>query len=252
MVTRRVVQIPGTAVASGLIVLGGVAALIALTWVVAGGPVDYVSTSPPTAGRSLDVPQPTAVVTYFGVQGGDVGDAGLPGWLIVLIQLLLMGVASFLLYLIVLLVRAGWRLLLGLRVHETALPPPGTSVPLPDVPEQLTGAAAEERRAKLIHGETRNAVVACWVDLEAAAAESGLPRQRAETPTEYVSRVLATWDIDDRALDDLAALYREARFSTHQITESHRERAVTDLDRLHADLAAAAPPPPSGREEGPG
>ena len=236
--------------ASALIVLGGAAALLALTWVAAGGAVDYVSTSMPTTGRSVDVPQPTAVVTHFGVQGGEDGDPDLPRWLIVLIQLLLGGVALFLLYLLVLLVRAGWRLLLDLWVEEAALPQQGSSVPLPDVPEQLTGAAAQERRSKLFHGQPRNAVVACWVDLEAAAAESGLPRQSAETPTEYVSRVLATWDIDDRAIGDLAALYREARFSSHEITEGHRERAVTDLDRLHADLAAATPPPPSAAREG--
>ena len=102
--------------ASALIVLGGVAALLALTWVVAGGPVDYVSTPMPTTGRSVDVPQPTAVVTHFGVQGGEDGNPDLPRWLTVLIQLLLGGVALFLLYLLVLLVRAGWRLLLDLWV----------------------------------------------------------------------------------------------------------------------------------------
>ena len=40
------------------------------------------------------------------------------------------------------------------------------------------------------------------------------------------------------ALTDLAALFREARFSTHELTEALRERAAGDLDAVHAALGA--------------
>ena len=35
-------------------------------------------------------------------------------------------------------------------------------------------------------------------------------------------------------------LYREARFSVHPLEESHRDRALADLEALHADLARVA------------
>jgi hypothetical protein len=34
----------------------------------------------------------------------------------------------------------------------------------------------------------------------------------------------------------LAALYREARFSEHRLTEADREEAAAALDAVHADL----------------
>ncbi len=79
-----------------------------------------------------------------------------------------------------------------------------------------------------------------WVDLEESAAASRLARRPAETPLEYVARVLATWDVDIAALAELANLYREARFSSHPMGSRERERALRALDQVHQDLDAAA------------
>ena len=70
-------------------------------------------------------------------------------------------------------------------------------------------------------------------------AAAGLPRSRHETSAEFVVRVLHRLDLDPRAIGELAALYREARFSDHQLGEEARERARAALERLHADLPAA-------------
>jgi hypothetical protein len=82
--------------------------------------------------------------------------------------------------------------------------------------------------------------VAAWLNLETSAAATGLPRDLAETSTEYTERVLATWDVHRTRIDDLAALYREARFSRHPLGEDHRRRAIADLHVLHADLDRVA------------
>jgi hypothetical protein len=105
----------------------------------------------------------------------------------------------------------------------------------PDVPQAVLEGADHGLEA-LEHGPPRNAIVAAWVALEAAAGGAGLPRHPAETSTEYVTRVLRVWDVDPRALAELAALFREARFSTHPLTEAHRQHAITALGTIRSDL----------------
>ena len=43
------------------------------------------------------------------------------------------------------------------------------------------------------------------------------------------------------AILELSALYREARFSTHEMDELARERAIASLEALHAALEAHQP-----------
>lgn len=105
----------------------------------------------------------------------------------------------------------------------------------PQVPQQLV-EGAEAGLDALDQGEPRNAIVAAWVALESSAGAAGLPRHPYETSAEYVQRVLQVWAVDADALDRLAALYREARFSTHPLTEAHRSGAVTALRAIRADL----------------
>jgi hypothetical protein len=109
----------------------------------------------------------------------------------------------------------------------------------PEVPEELL-ATAEERMRLVLTGDPRNAIVAAWLNLETSAAQAGIPRDPAETSTEYTSRVIGSWDVDRVRLADLATLYREARFSTHQLGEDLRRRAADDLETLHADLERVA------------
>ena len=113
------------------------------------------------------------------------------------------------------------------------------SFEIPDVPVELLRSA--DQRVALLHtGSPRNAIVAAWLDLESSVAATGLPRDPAETSTEFTERIIGTWEVNRLRLGDLAALYREARFSVHELEESHRERAVLDLETLHTDLARVA------------
>ncbi len=52
--------------------------------------------------------------------------------------------------------------------------------------------------------------------------------------------MIGTWEVDQTRLGDLAALYREARFSVHPLDEGHRRRAIDDLAVLHSDLERVA------------
>lgn len=102
----------------------------------------------------------------------------------------------------------------------------------------LTDRRATRQARMLREGSPREAIIATWLDLERLVATAGVPRRPSETSSELVVRVLDDREVPAAALTDLAALFREARFSTHELTEALRERAAGDLDAVHAALGA--------------
>ncbi len=102
----------------------------------------------------------------------------------------------------------------------------------------LTDRRAAHQARMLREGSPREAIIATWLDLERLVAAAGIPRRPSETSSELVVRVLDDREVPAAALTDLAALFREARFSTHEPTEALRERAAGDLDAVHAALGA--------------
>jgi hypothetical protein len=95
----------------------------------------------------------------------------------------------------------------------------------------------------LLAGEPRNAIVACWERFEEQAERVGLARKPWETSSEFTLRLLDAVSADDSAVAELAALYREARFSSHPITEGNRQSAVEALGRIRDSVGVrkAAP-----------
>lgn len=109
------------------------------------------------------------------------------------------------------------------------------ALPVRQLAERLTEDAAA-RRAAIAEGDPRNGIVRCWIMLQDSIAEAGVPSRPSETSAEFTVRVLHELDLDPRAIEQLARLYREARFSTHQLGEDARARATAALETLHADL----------------
>lgn len=225
-----------TAVLAGL----GALALALLVLAVAGGPVDVVTGSGTLGGTA--VPPPAATPTSTTATPTPTASAGdlashLPqtpvavGAVLRALLLVAVVVAG------ALLLRWLWQVVpryrSRVRTGTLPLPPPEAD------PEEVV-RGADQRLALLLEGEPRNAIVACWVDLEAAVERTGLDRRPAETPTELTRRVLTTWEVSPRHLDRLADLYREARFSRHPLHEGHREAAVHHLTALHEDLRRVA------------
>ena len=107
---------------------------------------------------------------------------------------------------------------------------------LPELAEHEVTVDVHAARVALAAGEPRNAIIACWMQLERDAASAGLARAEAETSAEYAERVVALSSVDPIPIRELAALYREARFSRHDLTDDHRARASTALNRVAAAL----------------
>ena len=184
-------------------------------------PLPTLTSLPPSATPS----QPTSTSTSTPFDPSPV--------LVTLVQIVLVLAALVVLVVLAQLVRSLLRRRPHLELHEE----PDFAIPL--VPTELL-EEARDRLRDLESGEPRNAIVAAWLGLETSAAATGLPRLAAETSTEYTERVIGVWPVDSARLGDLAALYREARFSVHDLGESHRDRAIADLRVLIADLEQVA------------
>lgn len=103
----------------------------------------------------------------------------------------------------------------------------------------IAGDAAEQDHL-LRDGEPRNAIVAAWLRFEVQGAGAGMPRRPWETSSEYAIRILDVVAADSGAVNRLAGIYREARFSEHPITEDHRTAAIEALAAIRRSLGARA------------
>ena len=92
---------------------------------------------------------------------------------------------------------------------------------------------------ELEYGGPGEGVVACWVEVERAAADAGTHRAPPETPSELAGRLIDRHDISSGPLLRLADLYREARYSRHTLPESARAEARAALVQVRDELGAS-------------
>jgi hypothetical protein len=107
--------------------------------------------------------------------------------------------------------------------------------------------------------DPRKAVIAAYARLERTLAAHGSARKAAETPDEYLQRILPRLAVDRRSIQRLTDLFTWAKFSQHDVDGGMKEEAIDALTQVRDELRAAAnegttePPPPSPlrtREEG--
>jgi len=128
-----------------------------------------------------------------------------------------------------------WRL--RPRARESAVEVPFEVVDAPARAADAIMADAAAQRSLLFEGSPRNAIVQCWHRFEAQAAGVGMPRRAWETSSEHAMRILELAEADPVAVSRLSGLFREARFSDHEVAEESRDLAIRALDDLHAGLA---------------
>jgi len=80
--------------------------------------------------------------------------------------------------------------------------------------------------------EPADAIVRAWLGLQETAAESGIVRRAAETPTEFTSRILGRAFADDRSVRTLLRLYLRTRFGDHPVTADDVAAARAALQEL--------------------
>ena len=160
-----------------------------------------------------------------------------PWWVKLLVWTFLVAVAATMIVLVAFVVVVAVRDLAGRRARE----PRRAVVEFATLgdPARLLEAIthdASEQDAVLRGGDPRNAIVAAWLRFEVQGDSAGIGRRPWETSSEYALRILDLVAADSGAVNRLAGLYREARFSEHPITEDHRAEALAALAAVRHSL----------------
>jgi Domain of unknown function (DUF4129) len=86
----------------------------------------------------------------------------------------------------------------------------------------------------------REAIIACYAAMEHTLAVAGSPRRVADTPEELLHRAVGGGIIRTPAARRLTALFREARFSPHELADAQQQAARAALDDISRDLPGAS------------
>lgn len=99
--------------------------------------------------------------------------------------------------------------------------------------------AAERGLAEVgdLSREPREAIIACYAAMESALADApGVAPQASDTPTEVLARAVGKRALSAGNASTLVALFTEARFSPHVMTEGHRDVAEQALRSVLGEL----------------
>lgn len=113
----------------------------------------------------------------------------------------------------------------------------------PDVPEVAPVRRGLARALELLAEprEPRDAIEQAWLGLEEGAEDSGVRRLPAETPGEFVTRVVARVSADRAAARALLDVYLHARFGSAAVTDADVAIAREALETLRRSWTADAP-----------
>lgn len=224
------------------LVAAGALASTVVVWSAAASDVELWHEAPPRERSEqqvdveIDPVEAPEVLPEFPEEPGEPGDG--PDLSLVFKIVLGLGAAVLLTLVVLRLLRLGGT---GRRTRRQA-----AIVPLPEVDlAEVVDDVADDLYRRLASGTPRNAIVECWVVLEDAVAATGRGRRPSETSAEFTARVIGEHSVDATAIGRLAALYREARFSRHELAEDHRAAAVAAVESLRRQLRAPTEEPAS-------
>ncbi|HEX6337016.1 MAG TPA: DUF4129 domain-containing protein [Jiangellaceae bacterium] len=215
----------------------GVVALVAVIAAVAG-PVQVGDPIIPFDVRSAEPsPEPT-----FEADEEELEDEEVPAnpfTVGVVLYTVAVGIAGVVMTIVVVVAAVRWLLSRERAARGPHVPNPEITVAALRDAAELAVYEAEGARP----GEASDAVIACWVILEQAAASAGTPREAPQTPTEFTATVLADHHADRKALASLLSLYHEARFGGAALLDEAASSAAAALRTISASLSqdAAAP-----------
>ena len=128
---------------------------------------------------------------------------------------------------------------LTLYRRRRAVPP----LPDPDLePEAEPLVAALAAGARVLHEDSdpRAAIIGCYAAMERSLADAGSPPRMADTPAEVLRRATASGMVRAAPATTLTSLFRQARYSSHPMTEADRDAASDALAQVRADLDSVA------------
>jgi hypothetical protein len=106
------------------------------------------------------------------------------------------------------------------------------------VEQELTTVVSDAIDDLRREADSRKAVIAAYARMERVLGQHGQPRQPSEAPFEYLARILLRLRVRPGAVRDLTELFERAKFSTHDIDQPMKERAIAALISVRDDLQA--------------
>lgn len=127
---------------------------------------------------------------------------------------------------------------LGLTGHRPGQRPVAPEADPEDDHDRAVMAASLDAGARHLDlsGDPRQAIIAAYAQLLDGLAACAQARWPSETPLEHLERVLHALDVRPDPLRELTTLFGEARFSIHEMTDTHRDRARAALEAAAVDL----------------
>jgi hypothetical protein len=110
-----------------------------------------------------------------------------------------------------------------------------------ELAEQLSAVLDDSLDDLVAEKDPRRAVIAAYARMERTLAGAGLPREAAETPLEYLGRVLR--ELLHTSVDSVAkltSLFEQAKFSPHRIDGGMKNEAIEALVAVRDELRTAA------------
>lgn len=101
---------------------------------------------------------------------------------------------------------------------------------------QVQRAVAAGLQELRVHADPRQAIIACYAQLEHLLEDHGVPAYGHLTPQEYMGAALHDLDLPAEALAGLVALFELARYSLHPLDDTARATAMAYLEQLNAHL----------------
>jgi hypothetical protein len=86
------------------------------------------------------------------------------------------------------------------------------------------------------HADPRQAIIACYAQLEHLLEDYGVPAAQHLTPQEYMGTALRGLDLPLEIFAQLVSLFELARYSLHPLEDTDRAAAITHLKRLQSHL----------------
>ncbi len=90
------------------------------------------------------------------------------------------------------------------------------------------------------HTDPRQAIIACYAQLEYLLEDHGVPAYQHLTPQEYMGAVLRGLDLPLDAFAGLIRLFELARYSLHPLDDAARAAATSHLERLTSHVEGGA------------
>ncbi|MEW5937461.1 MAG: DUF4129 domain-containing protein [Candidatus Thermoplasmatota archaeon] len=105
------------------------------------------------------------------------------------------------------------------------------------IPRDEAAALIQEAVMEIRAGrDLRGTVMRCYTGMVNLFEDRGVQMRKEMTPREFQAVVMIVLGLKEESVKVLTALFEEARYSTHPITEEEKERALESLERVRGAL----------------